>query len=347
MRLAKKVNELLARPYLIAGQEVHTSSSIGITVFPADGDQPDQLLRNADMAMYRAKLQGRGGFQFYSKELHTLARDRMAIEKDLRRAIQMGEFLLHYQPQICLQSGKILGMEALIRWNHPIRGLVLPIEFIPVAEDSGLIVEIGKWVIHEACRQTKIWQACGLPELRVSANISAVQFRNADLYTVVARALESSALDASYLELEITESVLMENDSRSRKTLERFHNLGIQLSLDDFGTGYSSLSYLKSFPMDTIKIDRSFIRDIHTDPDDTAIVRAIVGLGQALNLSVIAEGVETKEQERYLVDQGCRIAQGYLYSKPMGVIDVVRFIEKYKQTVAPCDHLKANIPIAK
>jgi EAL domain-containing protein (putative c-di-GMP-specific phosphodiesterase class I) len=308
--------------------------SIGVSLFPSHGKNAQTLLTNADAAMYSAKKQGRNNVQVFAADMNTSFPERLKLETDLRRALERREFELHYQPMIDIQLGRMVGMEALLRWRHPDRGLVSPAEFIPLAEETGLIIPIGRWVLEEACAQNKAWQNKGLGKLRVSVNISAVQFRQKDLLETIARALTQSGLAPEDLEVEITESTVMQNASEAIVTLERLSRTGVLISIDDFGTGYSSLSYLKSFPLNTLKIDRSFIRDISVDKDDAAIVRAIIGLAHNLRLKVVAEGVETEQQLEYLRSLESDEYQGYYCSRPLAVADFERYVRDLEQPLS-------------
>jgi EAL domain-containing protein (putative c-di-GMP-specific phosphodiesterase class I) len=309
--------QTFSQPQQISGHELHVTLSIGISVYPDDGDCPDVVLQNADTAMYYAKAAGRNSCQFFRPEMSTHAVSRQLIESALRRALKDGEFLLHYQPQIDLASGRMTGAEALIRWQDPQFGLRLPAQFIAVAEESGLIVPIGRWVLREACRQLRAWQAAGLPVVPLSINISAVEFRHRDFLEGVAHTLAETGVMPECLELELTESILMQDADASAAVLTALKALGIHLALDDFGTGYSSLSYLKRFPIDTLKIDQSFIRDIVTDTGDATIVSAVIDMARKLKQRVIAEGVETSGQMGFLRDHHCHQGQGYHFSHPV------------------------------
>jgi EAL domain-containing protein (putative c-di-GMP-specific phosphodiesterase class I) len=291
-------------------------ASIGISIYPRDGRNATALLKNADAAMYMAKSEGRNRYHFYSKELTTRACESLALETNLYRALEREELLLHYQPLVSLQSGNIVGVEALVRWQHPEIGMVSPTKFIPLAEENGLIETIGNWVLHTACKQARAWQNDGLTPFRIAVNISERQLRQPDIVNEVRDILEETGLDPCYLELELTENSVMEHAEQALMTLNALRELGITIAIDDFGTGYSSLSYLKRFPVDRLKIDRSFVHDIPRDANDVAIVRAIVTLGHSLNLSVVAEGVETQAQYELLTAVGCDEIQGFLYSKP-------------------------------
>jgi len=324
--VAGKILEGLGRAFRVHTHELFITPSIGVSLFPSHGKNAQTLLTNADAAMYSAKKQGRNNVQVFAADMNTSFPERLKLQTDLRRALERREFELHYQPMIDIQRGRIVGMEALLRWRHPDRGLVSPAEFIPLAEETGLIIPIGRWVLEEACAQNKAWQNKGLGKLRVSVNISAVQFRQKDLLETIARALTQSGLAPEDLEVEITGSTVMQNASEATVTLERLSRTGVLISIDDFGTGYSSLSYLKSFPINTLKIDRSFIRDISVDKDDAAIVRAIIGLAHNLRLRVVAEGVETEQQLEYLRSLESDEYQGYYCSRPLAVGDFERYM---------------------
>jgi len=316
-RGAQKVLDAVASAYAIDGHELITTPSIGISMYPSDGQDVESLLKNADAAMYHAKESGRNNYQFFTQDMNTRALERLSLERSLRRAVERDELRLHYQPQYEVGSGRIVGVEALIRWQHPEFGLIPPGRFIRFAEETDLIGEVGKWVLHEACRQARAWQAQGLPAVRMAVNISAAQFRNPDFPGTVLEALRSSGLEARYLEIELTESIIMQDVERATGLLEQLKMLGLELAIDDFGTGYSSLSYLKRFPIDLLKIDQSFVRDITTDKDDAAITSAIIALTHNLELRTIAEGVETAEQLKFLEDHGCDEVQGFLFSRPL------------------------------
>jgi diguanylate cyclase (GGDEF)-like protein len=314
---AQRLVEQLSIPYLLGKKDCHITVSIGISTFPADGSDAQSLLKAADVAMYRAKETGRNNYQYYlpSMNVHTL--ERLELESDLRRALERGEFFLHYQPKVEVSSGLITGVEALLRWKHPLRGLVPPLDFIPLAEETGLIVPIGEWVLATACARTKAWQGRGLPKLSVAVNLSARQFADAMLLAKLTRIIHASGLDPSLLELEITESVVMSNAKGAVSVLEQLKSLGVQIAIDDFGTGYSSLAYLKRFPIDILKVDRSFIRDIPADSGSMKITRAIIAMAHSLRLKVVAEGVETAEQLQFLRSQCCDAIQGYFLYRPL------------------------------
>ena len=314
--VARKIRDAFQSPFVIDGEEASVTTSIGIALFPQDGAGVDELLKNADTAMYHAKELGRNGHRFFSGALHAKALLRLELEADLKRAIENEEFLLHYQPKIDLRSGNITGVEALVRWQHPTQGLVPPARFIPIAEQTKLILPLGEWVLRTALKQQSAWLAAGY-SLRMAVNLAAPQFEQADLANRIARALIDSFAQPDNLELELTESTAMANPDATTSTLLELKSIGVHVSIDDFGTGYSSLGYLKRFPIDALKIDRSFVRDLSTDPDDQTIARAIIGLARALGHTVIAEGVETKEQLRFLMQEGCDEVQGYLLSRPV------------------------------
>jgi EAL domain-containing protein (putative c-di-GMP-specific phosphodiesterase class I) len=288
-----------------------------VALYPNDGADAQTLLKHADSAMYRAKESGRNNFQFFTRELNTLMTERLELESRLRRALERDQFLLHYQPRVDLVSGRIVGAEALIRWRLPEHGIVAPGKFIGLAEETGLIVPIGKWVLKQACAQNKAWQEAGLAPIVVSVNVSARQFRQDNLVRTVAEVLEDTGLDAKYLELELTESMVMHDAEQLVAMLRELKGLGVQISVDDFGTGYSSLSYLKRFPVDRLKVDRSFVADLARDADDATIVRAIIQLGHNLGLKVVAEGVEQEQQVSFLRHNRCDEAQGFIFCRPI------------------------------
>ena len=313
----QKIQSAIAEPVYLEGHDLRVTSSIGIANYPDDGIGSDALLANADAAMYRAKDVGRDNFQFYTPELNGKVHGKLLLQEELRNAVARSEFVLHYQPQVDLRTGRMFAVEALVRWNHPKLGIVPPMKFIPLTEETGLIVPIGDWVLREACLQNKAWQNAGLPPMVVSVNVSARQFRERDLVSRVASALKESGLEARYLELELTESLIMKDIELAVATMKELQGLGLQLSIDDFGTGYSSLSALKAFPVARLKIDKSFIDGLLADENDRAVAAAVISLGQTLNLRVIAEGVETEAQAAFLRRINCDEMQGYLFSKPL------------------------------
>ncbi len=326
---AQKILAALTVPHRIDQLELHVTVSIGISIYPDDGQDADTLIKSADTAMYHAKEGGRNNYQFFEPDMNVLAVERHSIEGGLRRALERQEFMLHYQPKIDLESGVISGVEALVRWQHPQRGQILPEQFVWIAEDCGLIVPIGAWVLREACREAQTWQDAGLPPIPVAVNISAVQFRHKDFLQSLADILNDTGLAPRYLELELTESVLMHDADSTACVLKALKAMGVRLAIDDFGTGYSSLSYLKRFPIDTLKIDQSFLRDIThatADSDDAAIVAAVVSMGKNLNQRVIAEGVETREQLAFLQAQGCGEGQGFYFSRPVTAEELVTLL---------------------
>jgi diguanylate cyclase len=326
--LASRVMDILQTPVQIADIDVHTSPSIGIAMYPADGATIQSLLAHADAAMYAAKRFGRGSFRRYAPGMDAGTEDRVQIESDLHNALTHGQFELYYQPKVDARTGEVRSAEALIRWAHPTRGVVSPAQFIPVAEECGLIGAIGAWVIREACRQTRAWQLDGVPTLRVSVNLSASQFRDSGLLDSIRRALDDAGLDARYLEVELTESAVMSDPEQSIAILEQLSAMGVLVSVDDFGTGYSSMSYLRRFPIDKLKIDRVFIDEIVSRPEDASIVRAIVSLAHSLRLKVVAEGVETPAQLDFLKTAGCDEYQGYHFSRPLPAADFERLIRE-------------------
>jgi diguanylate cyclase (GGDEF)-like protein/PAS domain S-box-containing protein len=324
---AKKILLSLSAPCSIEGQNLHIDGSIGISVYPEDGEDAETLIKNADTAMYHAKESGRNNFQFFKPEMNLRAVERQSLEVSLRRALKREEFLLHYQPKVNLQTGEITGIEALIRWQQPDRGLVPPAQFVPVAEDCGLILQIGRWVMREACRQARAWQNAGLPPLPIAVNVSAVEFRAEGFVEGVRAILLETGLEAQYLELELTEGVLMEDAESTAAVLHELKTMGVHLAVDDFGTGYSSLSYLRRFPIDFLKIDQSFVQQITSDPDDSTLVSAIINMAKGLKHLVVAEGIETKEQRAYLQTQHCAEGQGYLFSRPLAATQFAHLLQ--------------------
>ncbi|MFA7606266.1 MAG: EAL domain-containing protein [Rhodocyclaceae bacterium] len=315
--IAAMIVRQIATPYDIGGHELHTSPSVGICFYPQDAEATEELIKNADIAMYHAKAMGRSNYQFFTQQMRTMVSQRVSAERELEQALEQGQFVLHYQPQIESGSGRVVGLEALVRWRHPTRGLVSPIDFIELAEESRLIIPLGQWVVHEACRQLKAWHESGLTQLHMSVNLSPLQFQDKNLPALVRQALRSSALPPACLHLEITESMAMKNPEENVRMMQRLNEIGVKLALDDFGTGYSSLAYLKLFPIDILKIDRSFVKDIETDENDAAICEMTMLLAQKLGLQAVAEGVETRAQLDFLHSIGCQWVQGYLFSKPL------------------------------
>lgn len=316
-RVAKKILNIFVPPFNVDGHELFMSASIGIATYPMDGDNLDVLLRNVDIAMYHAKEHGRNTFQFYATEMNTKAFERLSLENALRHALERNELFLHYQPQVDLRTGKITAVEALLRWRHPELGVISPLQFIPIAEETGMIIAIGEWVLHAACAQNKAWQAAGLPPFRIAVNLSARQLRQTSFIHVIERTLQETGLEPGYLELELTESMLMHNTENAIAMLAALDGMGIDLSVDDFGTGYSSLTYLKRLPINALKIDKSFVSDIPGDLDDAAIASTIIVMAHNLGIRVIAEGVETQEQRNFLGERACDAMQGYLFSRPV------------------------------
>jgi diguanylate cyclase (GGDEF)-like protein/PAS domain S-box-containing protein len=322
----QKIQAAIAEPVVINGHTLRVTSSLGVANYPDDGTDAETLLANADAAMYRAKEMGRDNFQFYTPALNAKVREKFTLQEELRNALARSEFVLHYQPQVDLRTGRVFAVEALIRWKHPTLGVLSPIKFIPMAEETGLIVPIGDWVLREACRQNKAWQDAGLPPMTVCVNVSARQFRDKSLVARVVSALRKSGLDAKYLELEITESLIMLDVEQAVATMTALQGLGVHLSIDDFGTGYSSLSALKNFPVARLKIDKSFIDGLPAEESDKAVTGAVISLAKKLNLRVIAEGVETDEQLAFLRENNCDEMQGYHFSKPVGAKELEAFL---------------------
>ena len=317
--IASRIITVLTPPFSCEGHQFVVTPSIGIALYPEDGQNGEQLLMNADSAMYRAKFSGRNNYKFYSETMRTKSLHRLDLENEIRKAIDDEQFELYYQPKVDAETWELVGAEALLRWFHPVRGEIGPVDFIPVAEETGLIVPIGQWVLREACKQVKVWSTSPTGAVPVSVNISPHQFHADSLYEDVLGAASDADIDPRLLELEITESVLLQDLDNTLIALQRLKDAGVSLSVDDFGTGYSSLSYLKRFPIDTIKIDRSFVKDLDTDLDDAAICAAILAMSQQLGLNVVAEGVETEEQLAFLRRHGCNQIQGFLCSKPLSV----------------------------
>ena len=333
-RVAERVLDALARPLQIDSQPLRVGASIGIALYPADGGEIDPLLKHADTAMYEAKESGRNAYRFFLPEMTQRVTRRLQTEAELRKAIESGDLRLHYQPQIDAASGRVYGCEALVRWQHPERGLLPPDRFVPFAEQSGLIVPLGEWVLREACLQQVRWRDAGLPPLDVAVNISALQFRRRDFVATVARVLGETGADPARIELEITESALMDATPELVASFDQLVALGLTLALDDFGTGYSSLAYLKRLPLRRLKIDRSFVDGLPDNPEDVAITSATLSLARDLGMEVVAEGVETEDQRGYLCKRGCRAMQGYLFSRPLGVEEFRTWFEEQAAAIA-------------
>jgi predicted signal transduction protein with EAL and GGDEF domain len=329
--LARRILEAIRAPYSLHGHAVMVDTSIGIAIAPSDGTEPNELLKNADMALYRAKADGRGTYRFFEPAMDARMKARRTLELSLRSALLNGEFELHYQPLVRLFDNKVTGCEALLRWMHPERGMVSPVEFIPVAEEIGLIVPLGEWVLRKACEDAASWP----DEVKVAVNLSPIQVMNQNLVPTVVSALATSGLPANRLELEITESVLMQNTEVALASLHRLRELGVRISMDDFGTGYSSLSYLRSFPFDKIKIDKSFIGGLGHGDESIAIVMAIAGLAKNLGIMTTAEGVETKQQLQHIKALGCSEMQGYLFSPPRRAAELLPLFRRGERKVVP------------
>jgi diguanylate cyclase (GGDEF)-like protein len=322
-KLAVRLLNTVSQPVDFHGHQVIRGISIGIATSATDGSQTEDLLKNADLALYRAKADGRGTFRFFEADMDARAQERRALEIDLRQALAKQQFELHYQPQVDVDTGDVVALEALVRWRHPVRGLVAPSEFIPLAEETGMIIGLGEWVLRQACAEARSWR----DTVRVAVNVSAVQFRNHDLAQLVARILAETGLPPSRLEIEITESLLLRDADANLTALKSLKALGVRISMDDFGTGYSSLGNLRSFPFDKIKIDRSFVNDLDNNAEAAAIVRAVLGLGRSLGMSTCAEGVETREQLMRLRSEGCTEVQGFYYSRPKPVDEIIELLE--------------------
>jgi diguanylate cyclase (GGDEF)-like protein len=325
--VAHKILAAISKSFVALGQEFRVTASVGASTYPKDGEDEQSLMKNADIAMYQAKEGGKNNFQFYSAQMNTHSFERLALESSLRRALEHDEFQLHYQPKIDARSGAIVGMEALLRWQHPELGMVAPMKFIPIAEETGLIVSIGKWVLKTACTQNVAWQQMGLPHLNMGVNLSARQFADEDLLRDITAILEETGMRPDLLEFEITESTFMHDVDKAMSTLKEFRDMGVRLAMDNFGTGYSSLSDLRQFPVDTIKIDGSFFRDLCNHPENGRIAAAIIAMGRTLSLTVIAQGVETKEQVDFLRERGCDEFQGFYFSKAVTAGEFVELLE--------------------
>src|SRR5690606_29114560 len=324
MHVAERILESLSEPFVLSGREFFVTASIGIALSPQDGEDMSQLMKNADTAMYHAKERGKNNFQFYQAEMNASALERLELESDLRHALEERQFLLHYQPQYLADGMTLTGIEALLRWWHPSRGLVSPADFVPALEELGLVVEVGDWVLDEACRQMAEWQAAGLRVPRVSVNLSARQFSDGRLGQRIAAILQARGIEPSSLELELTESILMRDIGDAMEMLDSLKRLGLSIAIDDFGTGYSSLNYLKQLPIDVLKIDRCFVDGLPQAEQDGQITRAIIAMSHSLSLSVIAEGVETQEQLDFLREHGCDEVQGFFLARPMPAEQLVQ-----------------------
>jgi EAL domain-containing protein (putative c-di-GMP-specific phosphodiesterase class I) len=341
--IARKILAAVTASHSFDQHDLELTANIGLSTYPEDGQDAEILLKNADTAMYEGKERGRNGYQFFNQDMNARTIGRQSIEAELRGALKRHEFVLHYQPKINLQTGKITGVEALVRWLHPDRGLVSPLQFIPLAEECGLIVPIGQWVLREACKQVQDWIAAGLPAVPVAVNVSSVEFRSEGFLENLRAILKDTRLDPRYLELELTESVLMQHAESSVSVLNTLKSIGVRLAVDDFGTGYSSLSYLKRFPIDSLKIDQSFVHDITAGTDDATIVSAVISMARSLRQCVIAEGVETEEQVTFLQAHSCDEAQGYYFSKPVVAHQLAKLLETGIAPFAP--HASASVPV--
>lgn len=326
--VAQKILHLLSASFVVHGHELNITASIGISVYPDDGNDVQMLMKKADTAMYHAKEQGKNAYQFYREDMNTMLFERILLENNLHRAIERNEFLLYYQPKIDTKSWKICGVEVLLRWQHPEMGLVGPSRFIPIAEETNLIIPVGEWVLRAACTQSMLWKKEGLPLLSVAVNLSGRQLKHQNLLETIRKVLEETGFNPEYLELELTESVIMHQAEKITETLHKLKAMGIRISVDDFGTGYSSLSYLKRFPIDKLKIDQSFVRDVTTSADDSAIVTAIIAIAQSLKLKIVAEGVETADQIAFLKSMQCDEVQGFYFSRPLSTEETTRLLRE-------------------
>jgi diguanylate cyclase (GGDEF)-like protein len=332
--IAARMNASISEPIELAHHELTATASIGIAIYPKDDETGERLVKSADTAMYRAKDLGRNRYAFFTQEMTERVEGQLRLEADLQRAIRNGEFVLHYQPRVAAATRRVVSIEALLRWNQPQVGLVPPGRFVPLLEESGLMIPVGAWVLRTACRQNKAWQDAGLPPMRVSVNISSRQFRNESLVETIREALESSGLAAEWLEVELTESLLVQNAESAVATLKRLKALGVAISIDDFGTGYSSISYLKRFPIDCLKIDSSFVHDLHSSAKDAAIVEAISALARSLGIGLVAEGVEEARQADFLRARYCTEMQGFLFSRPLPPDEVVNALRRLSPDTA-------------
>ena len=342
--MSRKINEIISKPVEINGNEVSVTTSIGISIFPEDGQDVDTLLKQSGAALYHAKSEGRNCYKFFTAAMNARAFERLSLEVNLRKAIENDQFLLFYQPKVDAKSGHILGMEALIRWKHPELGMISPAEFIPVAEQTGLIIPMGQWIFEESCRFIKTMQEQGLPSLTIAVNLSGAQFSQADLLSKLSTTVKEANINPQQIELEITESLIMNDLEQAITTLNQLRDFGFSIAIDDFGTGYSSLAHLKRFPVTTLKIDQSFVQGIHKDPDDRAIVQAIISLAHSIRLKVVAEGIEEKEQLCVLRDQGCDIIQGYYFSRPLCGEDLIEWTKQHGDE-DPVDDLEATMVV--
>jgi diguanylate cyclase (GGDEF)-like protein len=333
--VGQNVLSAIFKPIILVGQEFRITASVGISIYPAGGEDEQTLMKNADVAMYQAKGEGKNNFKFYSETMNSHSFERLALESSLRLALEHNEFALHYQPKLAFGTDAITGMEALLRWQHPALGMVSPAKFIPIAEETGLIVPIGMWVLKTACRQNVAWQKAGLPHLCMAVNLSPRQFSDDNLLRDIAAALEESGMDPTLLELEITEGMLMHDVNKAMKTLTALREMGVRLAIDDFGTGYSSLSQLKRFPVNTIKVDRSFVRDLGTNADDRGITEAIIAMGKSLSLTVVAEGVETEGQLAFLRQHNCDEFQGFYFSQAVPADEFAEMVRGHKTGAGP------------
>lgn len=329
--IAADIISIFTKPFIIKGQEFHITASIGISVYPNDGDYSEMLFKNAEIAMYRAKEFGKNTYQFFTQTMNDKAQRRVELEKKLRKALEKNEFLLHYQPQVEASCGKVVGCEALIRWNNEGFGIVSPGEFIPVAEETGLIIPVGEWVLKTACKQLKIWHEAGYNTLNMAVNVSAHQFEQTNFAEIVTRIIDETEVSPQHIEIELTESTMMKSTEQAMSIMQKLRKIGVKISIDDFGTGFSSLGYLQKFSADILKIDRSFMGNLHENTSNQAIVNAVIDMSHALNLCVVAEGVETKEQMDFLKNKGCDLIQGYYFSKPLPANELEKLlIDEYK-----------------
>jgi diguanylate cyclase len=338
--LAQNLLNSLSQTFELANQELFITASIGIALFPRDGKEIEQLLNHANTALTQAKQQGGNQYQFYTTAFNIGSSDRLALQSSLRHALERQELLLYYQPQVSLKTGQIIGAEALVRWQHPDRGLISPDKFIPIAEETGLIVPIGEWVLKTACQQTKIWQNAGFSHLRISVNLSSRQFSQIDLRHQLVAILMETGLDPKYIELELTESMLVHNTEVAIRRLNALKSLGVEIAIDDFGTGYSSLSYLQQFPFDILKIDRCFIHNIMDNPNNAAITKAIIEMAKTLNLKLMVEGVETEAELSFVCQNQCDGMQGYLFSRPLPSHDFAQLLKNNKRLPLPINSTK-------